>query len=53
MYFINGTGKVFSNEFGDGASDMVYCSLCDSTGRIKTIRAECEIVVPFNFEIGK
>lgn len=46
-----GTGKVFCNEFGSGPSDMVQCKTCYGTGRVKIIRAECDVIVPFDFDL--
>ena len=46
-----GDGKVMDDSWGSGASDKVHCSICRGTGRVKTITAECKVMVPFDYEL--
>lgn len=46
----DGSGRVFDNSFGSGASDEIQCNVCDGSGRIRKVYAMCKVAIPFNYE---
>lgn len=45
-----GSGMIHQDSFGSGYTDMMKCTDCIGTGRVKIINACCIIQVPFDYK---